>query len=528
MGGVATTTTNDGGSYSIELKGQAPCVIRVTDPVTGVVLHSSVLAGATRANITPLTELVVANLFNSLPALAYSDFTPAKASKITEDGFRRSSFLVRSSMAALDADPGSMFDVNGLFVPATPSRAGDATDKKIDTLMAALTAANKKLVDLTTEIAKIGSTAADEAAFAITTKTLVGKAATGLINCPAARSGDYWLVDDVGTLYKYGFDFKNKTGSGVLLEPALSPTFPGPGVISSTQGTDGKTSPCGFKFTPNAAGREGVSAVVSQAGVLGWDNGRDGMGVGIPVQKLGLADLVGDWVVVGTDEISKIPFLRNTKLTIFTISLDGKLVTTKCNPAGTLIASCTQTTLLYELADSGDGTFAIKSAGNTIQKLVASRSSNGDMTLITTVVGNLTGTSSNTIVIGTRNVNKFTIPEAGAILKVSNWRYKVSSTASAVLSFGEFSYTTKQRESGLNYAGFYRTNTGGPEAQEFLAQVGLVGVGDVNFLGGERFSSIGGPLSARLWYAAGGQGWSFLVSNDRSQAGFIGMQITEP
>jgi hypothetical protein len=59
--GSASAVTALDGSYSVTIAGgQGPCILRASQPATGLVLHSLVEGGASSANITPVTELILA------------------------------------------------------------------------------------------------------------------------------------------------------------------------------------------------------------------------------------------------------------------------------------------------------------------------------------------------------------------------------------------------------------------------------------------------------------------------------------
>lgn len=195
--GTGTATTNADGTYTVSVSaGQQPCLLRATDPITQQQLHSFVETGATTANITPITDLVVANTLGADPATAYSNFTTAVQQQITAANISVAVTKVQAATAALgaSADMSGIDPMKGTLQAATGNAAGDATDKKIDALMATLAAADKKIADLSAAI-KASSTNAN-AASQLT--ALVGNAQYSLANCPAARSGDIWILDFAG------------------------------------------------------------------------------------------------------------------------------------------------------------------------------------------------------------------------------------------------------------------------------------------------------------------------------------------
>jgi hypothetical protein len=196
--GTGTATTNTDGSYVLSVTdGQQPCILRATDPITKLELHSLVETGATTANITPITDLVVANTLGADPATAYSNFTVSMQQQVTSSNISAAVTKIQAATAALgaSADMSGIDPMKGTLQAATANAAGDATDKKIDALMAALAAADKKIADLSAVIKASNSTT--DAASKLT--TLVGSAQYSLSGCPAARSGDIWVMDFTGT-----------------------------------------------------------------------------------------------------------------------------------------------------------------------------------------------------------------------------------------------------------------------------------------------------------------------------------------
>jgi len=197
--GTGAAVSNADGSYTVTVTdGKQPCLLRATDPITNLQLHSMVEAGATAANITPITDLVVATALGTDPSVAFGNFTGAVQAQVTSANITSAVTRVQAATAALgaDADMTGIDPMKALMQPATANTAGDATDKKIDALMASLSAADKKITDLSALIKT--STSASDAASKLT--TLVGSAQYSLAGCPAARSGDIWVMDFTGAV----------------------------------------------------------------------------------------------------------------------------------------------------------------------------------------------------------------------------------------------------------------------------------------------------------------------------------------
>ncbi len=271
--GTGTATTNADGTYSVSVSGgQQPCILRATDPVTKLQLHSILEAGATTANITPITDLVVANTLGTDPATAYSNFSTSAQQQITASNISAAVTKVQAATAALgsSADMSGIDPMKGSMQAATANSAGDATDKKIDALMAALAAADKKIADLSAVIKASSSTS--DAASKLT--ALVGDAQYSLPSCPAARSGDIWVLDFAGNAPEaWNINFNTM----VLKKLADNSTTS----VAAKLDTQNNPIPCAF--TAVIATRS-VEFRVSDSGLSVWKHNAN-FGITIPKQS---------------------------------------------------------------------------------------------------------------------------------------------------------------------------------------------------------------------------------------------------
>lgn len=270
--GTGAATTNADGTYSVSVSaGQQPCILRATDPITKLQLHSLVETGATTANITPITDLVVANTLGADPSTAYSNFTVGLQQQVTASNISAAVTKVQAATAALgaSADMSGIDPMKGALQPATANAAGDATDKKIDALMAALAAADKKIADLSAVIKASSSTT--DAASKLT--TLVGDAQYSLASCPAARSGDIWVLDFAGNAPQaWNVNFNTM----ILKNLADSSTT----AVSAKLDAQNNAIPCAF--TAVISNRT-VEFRVSDSGLAVWKHSAN-FGITIPKQ----------------------------------------------------------------------------------------------------------------------------------------------------------------------------------------------------------------------------------------------------
>ena len=159
--GSGDATTNAAGAYSVTLSNAAlPCVLKVTSADNTVTYHSVAAGsggGAAVANITPLTELVVARATGMTPAQFFNNFSSAQSQVITDSALDSAVAEVATALnSALSI--GALNPLTDALVPATPSNlsGGNAYDQLLDQLKAAITIANTSLEALTTLVAKDG------------------------------------------------------------------------------------------------------------------------------------------------------------------------------------------------------------------------------------------------------------------------------------------------------------------------------------------------------------------------------------
>ena len=161
-GTTTAATTGTDGSFSIDVSSVTlPCVGRVDYKDAGGAaqkLHTFISAAGT-ANITPITELLVANVTGGTAADAFDKFDGTKAKVITVAQVKAAADAVKSYLKnTLGVDTTNLPDdpVGSKFVATAGSTAGDKADKVLDDLAAKLKAGGKKLVDAAGDLAKGG------------------------------------------------------------------------------------------------------------------------------------------------------------------------------------------------------------------------------------------------------------------------------------------------------------------------------------------------------------------------------------
>ena len=131
--GTGTATTGSDGKYSVAITGaNLPCALKVVG-TEGSVFHSVVAGtgstGTFAANLTPLTEMLVAKLAGTSPGAFFNGF--ASGTAVTSASLADAIAYVKSALAGAT-------DLTGVNPATDALTVGDAHDQKIDAAMARL------------------------------------------------------------------------------------------------------------------------------------------------------------------------------------------------------------------------------------------------------------------------------------------------------------------------------------------------------------------------------------------------------
>lgn len=286
--GTGTATTGSDGKYTVTItSANLPCALKVvgTDGTTfHSVLAGTGTSGSFTANLSPLTELLVARAAGATPATFYSNFA---------SGTAPSEATVTTAIAALKTLAAGLIDlsvnpVTAALVAANGSNAGNAHDAQIDKLMAALATAQTTLAAVTAAI--VASPNVPDPI-----KTILSPVAA---SCSWLRSGKYRMINPYETdpLWK----------AHVLEIDALALT------AKTWQGTVIPfAANSGCQFTIDSVD-ETNTVMVSSGGVLvvysqskTVPTGRH-VTVGLPEQTLPASEFAGTWNIAGWDPASGI------------------------------------------------------------------------------------------------------------------------------------------------------------------------------------------------------------------------------
>lgn len=274
-GSVPSTTTDSAGAYVLDTTNATyPCVVRASVPGTSNYLYSIAENGATKANLTPLTNLLADLLFGANSATVFTNFSSTYAQSVTTTNISAAQQKVVSALNALGIDLGNYEFLKANFRPATDSADGDDLDKKLDQLTTTLLAADKTLSDLSTAI---NNAANSPQTISSITATIFGSAAKSLAGCPYVRGGGYWTFSHDGSSFqRWTIDLDAMTATLY----GTANTYPLANLTESSV-----TVPCAFTITKSDSV---VTAYFSKSGIFAWkqhmNSGNYYFGLGVPVQ----------------------------------------------------------------------------------------------------------------------------------------------------------------------------------------------------------------------------------------------------
>jgi hypothetical protein len=302
--GSGTTTALADGSYSKDIASVTlPCALQATGS-DGTVLYSVTSATATSsntqvANITPLTQLLVASLTGTDPATFFSTVstTPASiTSVVTDSAIGTAQTAVLAILADAGISTASLPNLlNGSLVAGSASSVYDVA---LDTLQTTIATTGTTLATLTTAAAAANPISVPTTGVASLPANLLLKPAAS--NCSALRSGDYVVINP-----RSGSTLADQTGTVSFNASTLT-------------WTDTSVSDGGGTMTANGDCRYTIDTdnyVVSQAGVLMGSNteaGVTGLSIIFPKQTIAVSELAGTWNMAGINTGETIPLFHGT------------------------------------------------------------------------------------------------------------------------------------------------------------------------------------------------------------------------
>lgn len=426
-GGNGSATTAADGGFTVNLPSGAalPCVLKVTGPGGALFSLATGSGSSARANVTPVTSLVVTHLAGGTAASYFDAWSTSAASALTATAAQQSVDAVKATLAAGGVDLSGTDVLAGPLVAANGSAAGNAYDQALDALNARLAAAGTTLQELATSLAATnpapvgGSTPALSNAASVPADLLLKPKAS---NCAALRSGTYRSIDlENATTQDYPEGGGYPTLTSVIDAAALTVTDSGETITLVPAGN------CRYTIDDGAGTSPDAEIIVTGAGVILARYQTDGVNgawrssVLIPVQSHTLAELAGDWNQLGFDRsLDTDPHVLRTGTA--SVSATGAISNlTSCSGLATGCGSETTTTTV--VAD-GSGGFHLQGS-NWRTRLYAYRAGGGELMLISQ-------DAQGAVSFFTRKQAR-TLPAVGDVSE--GWQFNIVPSGSSLASF---------------------------------------------------------------------------------------------
>lgn len=353
--GSGTTTTIADGTYSISITGATlPCVLHVTAGSTSLYsLAEAGSASSVHANITPLSQLVAAQLAGGDPAALFANFDASAQTRLTASN-------VAAAITSVTAALSGAVDLTGVdplkdtLVAASAGTTGNALDQKLDALKAALAAAGITLADATTVIIASPDSPAP-------LKTILKPVVP---SCAGLRSGSYRALnpnesDPAWANHVFTFD-----------ATTLTATF-----FDASTATLVDKGNCVFNIDTTQLLVSKSGAIVALDAVSDTQNT---VSIIIPEQTIALSELAGTWNVLSFERASAGAALKPSSAT-FTLDATGKF--TAGGDCVALAACAAWTSLPGNVVANAAGGFAFTDSEGASYKVYALKTADGQLSL---------------------------------------------------------------------------------------------------------------------------------------------------
>ncbi|MBS0343596.1 MAG: hypothetical protein JSS56_24085 [Proteobacteria bacterium] len=382
--GEGTATTDANGTYSLKLTGGAlPCVIKVTGTQGGVevTLHSLTEAGtagadgvtSAAANVTPLTELVVAQLTAGLPADFFTEFNATSGAQVSTEKLVAATQAVLTALKdATGIDLGAIDPFKTTLVAATTSApdGGNAYDKLLDQLGEKVS--TESLPQIVTQVAAAAATGDTSG---------LGEAMTSVENgslpgCPVAVSGKYRNLDYFGRINVRELNFKTMKTSAEDGTPLYDITAD-------------PAKPCEFTVAGTANGTTvRLDMVMGPSGIAtgtiqNFTSGKSSLAYMFPVQSHPVSALAGDWTYLQSGFSGPNSSFVNW-LGKFNITADGGITACDYDYGAGDPSVCLPNSATRSVAARTDGGFDLSKNGSVVASLYGYRTPDGTLTVFAT------------------------------------------------------------------------------------------------------------------------------------------------
>jgi hypothetical protein len=401
--GTGRATTLNNGTYSVAITGaNLPCALKVSG-TEGSVFHSVVAGtastGTFAANITPLTEMMVAQLGGAAPGSFFDGF--GSSSSVTPAALTAAVDYVKVALA------GSA-DLTGVNPTTDALVIGNPLAQKTDAVMAALTVAGTTLAEVT------GAIASNPTAPTVISAPL-GPVAS---DCAWLKSGKYRMINPSETDPKWK--------AHVLTINAAAKT-----ALDQDGVTLAFTSDGGCQYTVDGAdftnkvmvSSGGVLVVYSQSKTVAADRS---ITIGLPEQTLPVSELAGTWSTADWDPGNG---------TATTPAFVARTYESTLNASGAVVSDLECAGLAPCVADTGPfATFRSNAAGGGLD-VVEGGAVVGRAFLYKTLAGNsvMVITDGTYVVVATRKQALGALPAVGSVANFREFSLNGNGTISNLL-----------------------------------------------------------------------------------------------
>jgi hypothetical protein len=319
------------------------------------------------ANITPMTQLVVAQTLAADPAAAYTSFSTATQAALTPAAVQAAQVKVVNVLKSNGIDTSAQGNlITAPLVAVQGASSGNALGQLVGQLSSQLANSGVSIAQFTsaTVVQSNGASSSSSSTVSVPAEVLL-QASTA--SCPALRSAKYRVL-----LSQRGNNLATD-GTEVISYDAGTQTFTlsdgSKVVLTATPG-----SPCRF------SGDSGTDMTVSQAGVVAFKSGQGSLGIGFPVQSIALAELAGTWNAMGlvSDGSATAPKYSPIAFTFTQDSVGNRSAISVCSD----LKTCAPGTGTHKLVARADGGFDSTTPGESASFVAAYRAGNGDLMMV--------------------------------------------------------------------------------------------------------------------------------------------------
>ena len=371
VGSGATVARSDG-SFSAELPegSQLPCLVRATSADGITILHSAAIgagSGTYTANVSPLSELVLARASGSEPSALFAEFA-SRHGEITSSSLADGLAYTRDALTGT-VDLAGINPITDPLVAAHDGVSGNALDATIDAFITKLASARTALPSITGAIAANPNAPAAVA-------TLLQPAAQ---SCLSLRTGSYRAINPSEMEASKRARLVHLDAQTLVLTESDDSTMQ---LGETTQGA------CAlFARSTDASGDYVHRFYVSPSGVMIRYTTRDNnnfaplsMTILIPEQKLGITELAGrfNWMWFG----KTMPAATSNSMNLGTYTIESNGIISESMDCIDVAGCQTSLTAPGTIAVNTEGGFDYVNPNGESARWFAFKGANGNLAII--------------------------------------------------------------------------------------------------------------------------------------------------